>query len=801
MTLASHCGAQGVALLAAIIGGRRRAARHAPMLAPGARSGKYYTVHNALRDRQLADHLAGRATYAGVLVDRDGFAAAGVVELDHGSDEAAGRVRAAAQALGVRLFSIVVRGAGDHDGSHSWALFAERAAPERIKALMQAIVTAAGLPAETETWPNDANIRLPFGVHTYSRRRGRYVDTAGHSVDLDSADGVARALEAVCALEPNGPPPELPTPEPETETRPALHQLTPTAATIGGGPRATGVRELIAAFNNTHPIEELLRGYGATQLRNGWACGCGLAHTHETQLAVLNGGRAVFFSPRCRWAPRHTGRNGRPVTDSFDLFTTVEHRGDKAAALRALRAAAPRAPRGYPPIPDEPDRRQGGEAQAEVRRRDAERKRQARRSEADATLQAVRDRVAEDGQLAPCERAVLHALLECAGTRDWCRPSKARLCEMSGYALGSVKRALMRLEARAYIASQGDGGRSNDTAIRTFLRGSSPATDGPPLLRGSSTAAAEPPLLRGSSAGAEGGCSYVDRTAPQVIHESVGMPDSDTYPWAGEAGGVPPAATYDEDAWAALLAARDAAPPLSDPAALAAWAVDDGLCAVQADELPTGEVLDPDEEVAIAADEARILAYRAQSRAHLAMAQSSCVTPVAFEGGARFDPAERCVEPFDLAAHWAQLDAKRGGAERSRDPQAPRASGSAPGFVLVPRAQIDPEHERRISALTSKAQFCRHKATTAASRAQRRWARQEAERLFRQVQALKAEQVAVSPELARQASARAAPIVITTTSQQGAPSPASALTQGELFSYPHEASIGGLAAEQHWRGG
>jgi hypothetical protein len=351
MTTAAPQIAEGVALLAAIIGGERRAARHAPMLAPGARSGKYYTVHNALSDRQLAEHLAGRATYAGVLIDHDGLAGTGVIELDHGSDQAAGRVRAAAQTLSVRLFSIVVRGAGDHDGSHSWALFAERAAPERIKALMQAIVAAAGLPAETETWPNDANIRLPFGVHTHSRRRGRYVDTAGHTVDLDSADGVARALEAVYALEPNGPPPELPTPEPGSETKPARHQLTPTAATIGGGPRATGVRELIAAFNSAHPIEELLRGYGAAQTGDGWACGCGLAHTHPTQLAVTSGNRAVFFSPRCRWAPGHTDRNGRPVADSFTCSRPLNIAVTRplpcvpcAPLLRVLLAATPRYP-------------------------------------------------------------------------------------------------------------------------------------------------------------------------------------------------------------------------------------------------------------------------------------------------------------------------------------------------------------------------------------------------------------------------------------------------------------------------
>jgi hypothetical protein len=382
---------------------------------------------------------------------------------------------------------------------------------------------------------------------------------------------------------------------------------------------------------------------------------------------------------------------------------------------------------------------------------------------------------------------VLHALLECASERDWCRPSKARLCEMSGYALGSVKRALMRLEARAYFASQGDGGRSADTAMRTFLRGSS-------------VAKAERTFLRGSCEREEAGQFYVDHAAPPMIHESISISDSDLRLMAGEGGALDGPAAYEDD-WTALLATRDAAPPLSDPAAIAAWWVDDGLCAVHDHELPTGEVLDLDEEAAIAADEARILAYRTLRRACKAVAQSSCVAPVAFEGGARFDPAECCVKPFDLAAHWAQLDAKRGGADRSRAPQPPHDAGAAPGFVLVPRAQIDLEHGQRITALTSKAHFCRHKASTAASRAQRRWARQEAERLFRQVQTLKVEQVAVSPELARQTSARAAPIVITATSQEGAPSPAPALTQGDLFSYPHEASIGRLAAEQRWRGG
>ncbi len=558
------------------------------------------------------------------------------------------------------------------------------------------------------------------------------------------------------------------------------------------------VKELIAAFNHEHPAEQLLAAYGATRTRAGWACTCGVNHSHETQIGVLSGGRLVFFSPRCAWAPARTDRNGRPIADSFDLFTIVEHGGDKAAALRALRTAGSTRPNNFPSAPVDRDRRETDAAQAEARRRDALQKRETRRHEAATTLQAVRDRAAKDGTLTPCERAVLLALLDVAGERDWCRPSKARLCAMSSYALGSVKRALMRLEARDYFSSQGDGGRSTDTAIRTFLRGSSPPPDAPQFLRGSSTDDVS-------------GCSYVDHAASLMIPESVGIQEQDIYSKASEAGAsshtgspaaalVAPSAAYEVDEWAALLANRDAAPPLLDPAARAAWDVQDGLCDISPAGRPEVQQAAAEEESAIAADEARILAYRATWR-EMPPPASRELPPeedetVAFPGGASFDPNASCVEPFDLDAHWVQ----RTRTDASRVPDLV-AQPVAPLVVFVSRAQIDPDHRRRISELTSKAQFCRHKARVATSRAQRRWARREVERLSYQVQALKAEQVAVSAEYARRTARCATEASADTGHPPVLASPAFSVVQNTLFSYVHETPIGGGSEEWKRRGG
>jgi len=251
-------------------------------------------------------------------------------------------------------------------------------------------------------------------------------------------------------------------PAPEPVPAPVVRAVVRQEPATGPRTGRASASDVIATFNRDHAVESLLASYGATRSHEGWACNCGVAHTHATQLGVTSGGLAVFYSARCRWAPARTDRNGRPIADAFDLFTMVEHTGDKTAALRAINPIAG--------------------ASAALRLREAERKREARRDDAAETLQAVRDRAAEDGELLADATAsrVLHALLATAGLKVWCRPSVAALAERVERSERTVQRALASLEGR-YIATEeherdgqrwrgSEPSRPKATALRTFLR-------------------------------------------------------------------------------------------------------------------------------------------------------------------------------------------------------------------------------------------------------------------------------------------------------------------------------------------
>jgi hypothetical protein len=255
-----------------------------------------------------------------------------------------------------------------------------------------------------------------------------------------------------------------PAPVPVAAPAPALRPLAAATPTEG---RLT-VKEAITRFNAEHPIEGLLSHYGATRTRDGWACNCGVPHEHETQLAVTSQGKAVFYSARCRWAPSHPDCNGRALADSFDLYTQVEHGGDKTAALKAIN-----------PWKSAPRTLERKQPQTEAdRRREADRKRASRQSAADANRTAARDRAAEDPELAnaPTIRRVLHLLFDIAGPRDWTRISKASLAERLALSERTVQRALSWLEGR-YIVTERHTTEAGEewsggpgTARRTFLR-------------------------------------------------------------------------------------------------------------------------------------------------------------------------------------------------------------------------------------------------------------------------------------------------------------------------------------------
>ncbi|NJN17392.1 MAG: hypothetical protein HC822_14530 [Oscillochloris sp.] len=182
-------------------------------------------------------------------------------------------------------------------------------------------------------------------------------------------------------------------------------------------------QDAIAAFNAEHPIGTLLERYGATRTRDGYGCACGEPHTHETQIAITRDGYAVFYSPRCRWAPQRTDRNGRPIADSFVIYTLIEHRGDTTAALKAINPwSGTRRSASFPPPPNDADRAQPS---PDARRQaDAARKRHSRRTDAAAIRQDVITRADADPLMSPCDRAVLDTLIDIAGDRAWCRPSR-----------------------------------------------------------------------------------------------------------------------------------------------------------------------------------------------------------------------------------------------------------------------------------------------------------------------------------------------------------------------------------------
>jgi hypothetical protein len=661
---------QDVALLARLIGGDQRAASHARMQPPDSPDGKYLTSHRAITDAQLAAHLAGHQTHAIKLIARDNRARAWAVDVDEGGAEA---VRARVDALtaaGLPCLGIAGQGATGHDGGHIWGVYATPVTPADAKAQIAAALTAAGLPTG-EIWPSGVHIRAPFGVHTHTGRRGALIRPGLPDVSLDTPDGLALGLASLASLAPSPTPPPLP----DATPRP-IASVGDTSRPLAGKGGAT-VRDLIAAFNHAHPIGELLSRYGAQRTRDGWACNCGLAHSHPTQLAETTGGNAIFFSHRCGWAPTRTDRNGRPTADPFDLFTIVEHRGDKSAALRALRLALPRRSAAPPPVSDTRDRRHTAPEAIEARQQDAQRQHEAHVAASIATLQAVRDRAAEDAELRAyaMAAAVLRALLEHAKEQTSCRPSKAALAAQLGCSERTIQRALVWLESRyirteTFTTAAGHvwiGGRQS-TPRRTFLKvpmhrtptgktapagetrtapgtaGTIPAgeTWAEAPVYGTPTAQTAPAgetwTATGEGSAAPAGetraeASIYDTPTPQTAPAGETREDTAVSPkyeyyesldfsesWAGEGGATPTPASADDG-----LAVAPA--PLA--AAAAAWetwewAPDAGDGWDVAPPSPavglvagtdSAMALDAAEEAAILADEARILAYRAQRAA------------------------------------------------------------------------------------------------------------------------------------------------------------------------------------------
>jgi hypothetical protein len=501
---------------------------------------KYEDIRDNLTYRMLLDHASGGVTYAST-IDQAGLARAGVIDIDAGGKDALLALLSAAHRLGYNGFAVFVGGQGDHQGGHVWCFFDDRYSAADINALMRQIAIEAQVTTK-EFWPQNQGIRLPFGYHQTKRTRGELLTQDGEVVDLDT--NLEAGVDLVLSLPLNSAPPgtESSEPSPNTTTQYLPDSTTPLVPGHDAGKTAKANRaqnNLIARiakrtidrFNREHPndISQSLQ-----QGSNGnYFCDCGGHDSGRPNIAIWKASdgveRAQSYSTDCRMFPLF--KSGK-VLDPWACHVIRDYGGDQQRAIEA-HAREYGYWRDVPAKynvqqqqrmigPDPPACLNPG--QRAQRQRDADRKREARRQDAVAMLADVRVRAASDDRLSPCDQAVIQTLLTVAGTKDWCRPSKARIVELCGYSLGSVKRSLMRLESFGYFVSAGAGGQSNQTAIRTFLRGSLHTDSGPPFLRGSSAAQSE--LANVAAASGEGATqpmlrgSLFESCTGEMIHES-----------------------------------------------------------------------------------------------------------------------------------------------------------------------------------------------------------------------------------------------------------------------------------------
>ena len=374
----------GTALLASLW--YARPAAHARMNRPDALS-KYTRIPGALSDRQLADHLAGRATYAAALIGADGLACAGALDIDQGGESAVRAALQAAQLAGLSAWAITSRN-DEHDGGWVWVLYRSPVEPARIRAQLASVAQLAKFQADL--FPTRQDARLPFGVHRWSGRRGVLLLQDGRRIDLDAGE-LEAGIAAVATLPRNAAPPALPEPERQQAPR-APQRVAPGDDAIGRYCREADLVALLTGYPGYRVVSRTARG---ALLR----CGCP-HHKHgdrRPSLEVRPGcdGRQVVvgYAPACVWH-NPSGRN-----DAFNVYCQMEGLSPRGALRRLARPSPVASHLQYAPHPAEqmataePD-----QAKIDARQSDAERKRAARRDAAAEAHRAVERRLANDNR-------------------------------------------------------------------------------------------------------------------------------------------------------------------------------------------------------------------------------------------------------------------------------------------------------------------------------------------------------------------------------------------------------------------
>lgn len=158
---------------------------------------------------QLADHLAGRSTYAATL-GAAGTAWAGCKDYDSaGEAEILAALKQAAQRGITAAAFILLDPTGGHMGGHVW-LFYDRPYPV---ADIRAQLRSLRRNGSGEDYPSGNPIRLPFGYHQVKQTRGTLVLQDGRRFRLDVPTELAAGLEAFFALPLNSKPEPAPADE------------------------------------------------------------------------------------------------------------------------------------------------------------------------------------------------------------------------------------------------------------------------------------------------------------------------------------------------------------------------------------------------------------------------------------------------------------------------------------------------------------------------------------------------------------------------------------------------------------
>ena len=161
----------------------------------------------AITDEAIAEHLSGRATYAAPLIGADGLTYEVALDIDAGGEEAVRSALAIAAEISRSSYGLVSPACrGGHNGGHIRMPLTDAAAPERarllgehIKAVLISQLNLA--PKDIEVYPMRKSLRLPFGRHTWTGKRGVLLLQDGTQLNLDVGEARATVAEAISLVE------------------------------------------------------------------------------------------------------------------------------------------------------------------------------------------------------------------------------------------------------------------------------------------------------------------------------------------------------------------------------------------------------------------------------------------------------------------------------------------------------------------------------------------------------------------------------------------------------------------------